>query len=105
MSETVILKQVQAPPAIQAPEPQRNLERLGLDPAFGPAMGPGVDGASAPNSTATCSITLDSPPTATVTCEPVLLKVSICFSSVRNFRAEAVNLVPTNAWSFSYVAE
>jgi hypothetical protein len=40
-----------------------------------PAVGPSMDGAAAPNNTATCSITLDSPPTTTVTCEPVLLKV------------------------------
>jgi hypothetical protein len=55
-----------------APAPTSGPARPG-SPA--PAVGPSMDGATAPNNTATCSITLDSPPTTTVTCEPVLLKV------------------------------
>eukprot|EP00884_Botryococcus_braunii_P011313 jgi/Botrbrau1/20182/Bobra.0173s0080.1 len=49
----------------------------GLAPGPSLAMAPGLEAASVPDSTATCSITLESPPTSTVTCEPVLLKVLV----------------------------
>lgn len=112
LSDIIILKQAQAPPAVQAPEPQREFERSGLGSALSPAISPGVDGASAANSTATCSITLDSPPTATVTCEPVLLKVSLRVHFLcRNISPQrAVDLLPHVvvggvAWSFSTAPE